>query len=190
MIPAVIPTVIQQNAGGNQNIEKQQMPMRRSASTVSSDSRSVTPKKKKDSTPSGNILRHSIDRPCRRKTPPPKVAVATATVIEKRRCLSVGRRRSIVDSVMHDMEESDTDIALKDCITDIEEQNPNELMQPFYENTEYLRKKLATERKRIELKNIEIMGLKELLYRTKIKVKAKAKAKSKAKERAKELIRQ
>jgi len=43
---------------------------------------------------------------------------------------------------------------------------------PFYKDPEYLRKKLSTERKRVELKNIEIAGLKELLYNTTI-VKSK-----------------
>jgi hypothetical protein len=55
------------------------------------------------------------------------------------------------------------------------EDNHEQVMKPFYENADYLRKKLATERKRIELKNIEITGLKELLYKSKKQAKAKSK---------------
>ncbi len=48
---------------------------------------------------------------------------------------------------------------------------------PFYKDTRYLKQKLLTERKRVELKNIEIAGLKELLYKSQLKVKTKGRKK-------------
>jgi hypothetical protein len=46
---------------------------------------------------------------------------------------------------------------------------------PFYKDTRYLKKKLMTERKRVELKNLEIEGLKELIKKLAHKEKKKYK---------------
>ena len=85
----------------------------------------------------------------------------TSSTIKKRKSTSTERKRP-----------SSADARKK---RELIEDNHAQVMKPFYENADYLRKKLATERKRIELKNIEITGLKELLYKSKKEAKAKSK---------------
>jgi hypothetical protein len=162
-------------------IEEKKSPIRLSQSTPSrkrpQSASAVTTRKATVKSPNSSLIsskppshsQQSKDDGLKKKKPLMSKVRAEEDKSVAIRLKSDGRKHERHDSVSSE-EEDQTDVE------PIDSEKQKYLEIPFYKDTRYLKQKLLTERKRVELKNIEIAGLKELLYRSQLKSKEKTKA--------------